>query len=159
MASQLIVDLAGIDMSKVEVPIEEIRKVNPQRYEMEQLHGIFRFDREGNWIVGYRDVRDDEFWVKGHIPGRPLMPGVLIVEAAAQLVTYFYKVALNDDPGRFVGFGGLERVKFRGVVQPGDRLILIGRSIELKSRRATFETQGVVNGKLVFEGVIIGMPV
>ena len=60
---------------------------------------------------------------------------------------------------RFLGFGGINDVKFRGKVVPGDNLILIAKNKELRPRRAIFDTQGVVNGKLVFEGVIIGMVV
>jgi 3-hydroxyacyl-[acyl-carrier-protein] dehydratase len=85
------------------------------------------------------------------------MPGVLMLEAAAQLCTYYYKKITQDE--RFLGFGGIDKVKFRGKVVPGDKLILIAKNIELRSRRAIFDTQGVVDGKLVFEGVIIGMVV
>jgi len=159
MPAKFLVDLTTIDMNTVNLPIEEIRKINMQRFEMEQLSGIHVIDKENAFIVGYRDIGHDEFWVRGHIPGRPIFPGILIIEAAAQLCTYFYKIALNDDPSRFLGFGGIDRVKFRGTVLPGDRLVLIARNTELKSRRATFETQALVKDKLVFEGVIIGMPV
>jgi 3-hydroxyacyl-[acyl-carrier-protein] dehydratase len=77
-------------------------------------------------------------------------------EAAAQLCSFYYKKFTATD--KFVGFGGLDDVKFRGQVAPGDRLIIIARNTELNRRRSTFDVQGVVNGKIVFEGVIIGMP-
>lgn len=157
MAQDLLVDLSALDLNKPVITIEDIRTVIPHRYEMEQLSGIIQFDPEQKIIIGYKDVSSDEFWVRGHIPGRPLMPGVLMLEAAAQLCTYYYKMATKDD--RFLGFGGIDKVKFRGKVVPGDKLILIAKNNELRSRRAVFDTQGVVGGKLVFEAVIIGMVV
>ncbi|NUO09216.1 MAG: beta-hydroxyacyl-ACP dehydratase [Candidatus Brocadia sp.] len=157
MPQDFLIDLDGLNLNKSVVDIEAIRTVIPHRYEMEQLSGILKFDPEHKIIVGYKDISNNEFWVRGHIPGRPLMPGVLMLEAAAQLCTYYYKKVTQDD--RFLGFGGIDQVKFRGKVMPGDKLILIAKSKELRSRRAIFDAQGVVNGKLVFEGVIIGMVV
>lgn len=157
MSQDIFIDLSSLDLNKNAVDIETIRSVNPHRHEMEQLSGIIKFDPEHKIIVGYKDVSDKEFWIRGHIPGRPLMPGVLMLEAAAQLCTYYYKKTTQD--GRFLGFGGVDKVKFRGKVVPGDKLILIAINKELRSRRAIFDTQGVVNGKLVFEGVVIGMVV
>lgn len=158
MPPKLLVNLEEIDLSKVEVGIEGIRKANPQRHEMEQLSGIIRFSPEEGYIVGFKDVAKNEFWIRGHIPGRPIMPGVVMCEAAAQLCSYYYTHALPPGEERFVGFGGMTDVKFRGTVHVGDRLVLIAKNVELKSRRAVFQTQGVVNGRLVFEAVIIGMP-
>jgi 3-hydroxyacyl-[acyl-carrier-protein] dehydratase len=157
MPQEILIDLMSLDLNKPTVNMEAIRSVIPHRYEMEQLSGILKFEPETGIIVGYKDVTNNEFWVRGHIPGRPLMPGVLMLEAAAQLCTYYYKKITQDE--RFLGFGGIDKVKFRGKVVPGDKLILIAKNIELRSRRAIFDTQGVVDGKLVFEGVIIGMVV
>ncbi|HHT9159139.1 MAG: hypothetical protein A2099_00680 [Planctomycetes bacterium GWF2_39_10] len=157
MPQEILIDLSTLDLNKSIVDMNEIRAIIPHRFEMEQINGIIKFDPEQKIIVGYKDVSNNEFWVRGHIPGRPLMPGVLMLEAAAQLCTYYYKKTTQDD--RFLGFGGVDKVKFRGKVVPGDKIILIAKNKELRSRRAVFDTQGVVNGNLVFEGVIIGMVV
>lgn len=157
MAPPLLVDLTTIDLDRVVMPIEEIRRFNPHRYEMEQLTAIAHLDREAGQIVAVRDVRDDEFWVRGHIPGRPLLPGVLMIEAAAQMSSLYYKRVTGD--ARFLGFGGVDAVKFRGQVAPGDRLLLLGQVVEIRGRRAVFDTQGVVEDRLVFEARITGMPI
>lgn len=157
MPQDILIDLNNIDLNKPIIDIEGIRAVVPHRYEMEQLSGIIKYSIEEGIIVGYKDVSNNEFWIKGHVPGRPLMPGVIMLEAAAQLCTYYYKQTTKDE--RFLGFGGVDKVKFRGKVVPGDKLIIIAKNKELRSRRAVFDTQGVVDGKLVFEGIIIGMVV
>ncbi len=157
MAPSLLVDLATVDLDRVVMPIEEIRRLNPHRHEMEQLTAVVHLDADAGQIVAVRDVRDDEFWVRGHIPGRPLLPGVLMIEAAAQMCSVYFK-KVKEDP-RFLGFGGVDAVKFRGQVVPGDRLILLGQAVEIRRRRAVFDTQGVVGNRLVFEARITGMPI
>lgn len=161
MAAPLMVNLDEIDQTKVEYTVEDLRKYLPQRFEFEQVTGIFTLLRDlpEPIAVGYRDIGHDEFWIPGHVPGRPLFPGVLMLEAAAQVSTFMYKVLSGDDPNRFLGFGGLEDVRFRGTVAPGDRLFLLAKMIEARQRRCTFVTQGVVNGKLVFDARVIGVPV
>ncbi|NLW50045.1 MAG: beta-hydroxyacyl-ACP dehydratase [Candidatus Brocadiaceae bacterium] len=156
MPPKPVVDLARVDLARVVAGPEEIRRRNAQRYEMEHLDAICHIDLEEGVIVGYKDVREDEFWVRGHIPGRPLLPGVIMCEAAAQLCSYYYKEAVPADS--FLGFGGLEGVKFRAEVVPGQRLILAARSRDLRPRRAVFDCQGFVDGRMVYEGTIIGMP-
>jgi 3-hydroxyacyl-[acyl-carrier-protein] dehydratase len=157
MAPPLLVDLSKIDLERVLLPIEEIRRVNPHRYEMEQLSGVIHLDPAAGQIVAFKHVRPDEFWVRGHIPGRPLLPGVVMIEAAAQMCSFYYKYVQKDP--RFLGFGGVDGVKFRGQVVPGDRLILLGQVVELRNRRAIFDTQGVVGDRLVFEARITGIPI
>ncbi|NDD27993.1 MAG: beta-hydroxyacyl-ACP dehydratase [Proteobacteria bacterium] len=161
MAAPLMVNLDEIDQTKVEYTVEDLRKYLPQRFEFEQVTGIFTLLRDlpEPIAVGYRDIGHDEFWIPGHVPGRPLFPGVLMLEAAAQVSTFMYKVLSGDDPNRFLGFGGLEDVRFRGTVAPGDRLFLLAKMTEARQRRCTFVTQGVVNGRLVFDARVIGVPV
>jgi 3-hydroxyacyl-[acyl-carrier-protein] dehydratase len=155
MPPEHFIDVSQIDTHKVLVDHAGIYKVNPHRHEFELLDGIFKVDREAGIIVGYRDTRSDEFWVKAHIPGRPIFPGVLMIETAAQLVSYYM---MSENPAKgFLGFGGVTDVKFRGAVTPGDRVIMVGKMVEIRPRRCIGATQAYVNGQLVYEGLIIGM--
>jgi 3-hydroxyacyl-[acyl-carrier-protein] dehydratase len=146
-----------LDCRRVLADKEAIRKVNPQRYEMEHLDAIVLIDPEADLIAGYKDVRDDEFWVRGHMPGYPLLPGVLMCEAAAQLCSY-YMMTQGLGAGDFIGFGGLENVRFRSPVKPGDRLLLIGKGIRLNRRQTVFNVQGFVGSTMVFHADVLGVP-
>ena len=150
-------DVAAIDTSRVLADKDAIRRQLPQRFEMEQLDGIWFVDPQERIIAGYKDVRHDEFWVRGHMPGYPLMPGVLMCEAAAQLVSYFI-ISQHVIAGDFLGFGGLENVRFRSPVHPGTRLVLIGKAVRVNRRQTTFNVQGFIGDTMVFEGDIIGVP-
>lgn len=152
-----LVDPSTIDTSRVLVDREGIRKGNPQRFEMEQLTAILSCDPEQHLIIGYKDIEPDEFWVRGHVPGYPLMPGVLMCEAAAQLASYYCHV-IKIVPDGFLGFGGMEDVRFRGPVRPGDRLILVSKAMKVNRRQTVFESQGFVDNNMVFHGKIIGVP-
>jgi len=155
MPAKMLFDASNIDLTKTIITREEIYEVNPHRHEFMLLDGIIHHDAEGGNIIGYRETRDDEFWVKGHIPGRPLFPGVLMIEAAAQLVSYFV-MKMEPDKG-FLGFGGVTDVKFRGAVVPGDRLLFFGKLLEHRPRRSVGEIQGYVGERQVFQGKITGM--
>jgi len=149
-------DIQTLDCDNVLVDRKEIYKVLPHRYEFERLDAIVHIDIENGLMAGYHDARDDEFWVRGHIPGRPIFPGVLIIETAAQLVSYHVWKATNVEG--FLGFAALDDVKFRGAVEPGQRLLLVGKMIELRPpRRCKGGVQGFVDGRMCFEGVITGM--
>src|SRR5207302_3967727 len=141
MPPPLHLDPSGLDFSRVLAGPDGIRRVNPQRFEMEQLSAIVHVDREQHLVVGYKDVSADEFWVRGHMPGYPLMPGVLMCEAAAQLCSYYISLTRLLE-GDFIGFGGMENVRFRAPVRPGDRLVLMGKALRLNRRQTVFNVQG-----------------
>ncbi|MGE3819858.1 MAG: 3-hydroxyacyl-ACP dehydratase FabZ family protein [Isosphaeraceae bacterium] len=157
MPPAALVDPLTIDTSRVLVDREGIRQFNPERHEMEQLTAIIGFEPDQNLVIGYKDLGPDEFWVRGHMPGFPLMPGVLICEAAAQLASY-YCSAIKLVEGGFLGFGGMEDVRFRGPVRPGDRLVLVCKAVRVNRRQTIFETQGFVDHTMVYHGRIIGVP-
>ena len=156
MPPKLLMQLDSVDTDNIIAGSEEIRQFNPQRYEFEQLDGIIYFDPESKLAAGMKEVGEDEFWVRGHIPGRPLYPGVLMCESAAQLCSYYFKKVTETE--KFLGFGGLDGVKFRGEVKPGDRFIVLAKEVKIGRRRAVFDCQGVVDGRLVFQGKVTGMP-
>ena len=155
MPPKQLFPLSSLDTSRVLATREEVYQVNPHRYEFQQLDGIYLLDVEKGCVAGYKDVGEDEFWVRGHIPGRPVFPGVLMIEAAAQLVSYCVMTRYPDKG--FLGFGGVDSVKFRGVVVPGQRIVMLGEMLEMRPRRCKAATQGFVDGHLVYEGVITGM--
>jgi 3-hydroxyacyl-[acyl-carrier-protein] dehydratase len=151
----MILDFSEYDLGQVIADIEEIRRVNPQRYEMEQLTAICFEDLERRICVGYKDLRPDEFWARGHMPGMPLMPGVLMCEAAAQLSSYTAK--RNHVIEGVVGFGGLEEVRFRGLVRPGERFVIVCQLLKFRRSIVTCKFECFVNQNLVCEGILKGI--
>ena len=157
MASQPIVDPATFITENVAVTKDEILALNAQRDEFEQLDRLIFMDLEEGLAVGIKTQRPDEFWTRGHIPGRPIMPGVLMIEMAAQISSVIYHLKFETGGKKFFGFGGVNHVKFRGSVEPGCDLIMVFKAKALRSRMAVFEAQGFVDGKMVFEGEVTGI--
>ena len=146
------------DLDRVVADIHEIRRWNMQRFEMEQLTAIVYEDPERGACVGYKDVTRDEFWVRGHFPVMPLMPGVLMCEAAAQLSSY-YTQRYNLLDAQLVGFGGMEEVRFREPVVPGDRLVIAVERVRVRPKAMIIcKFQGLVRDNIVVDGIIKGVP-
>jgi 3-hydroxyacyl-[acyl-carrier-protein] dehydratase len=159
MPPPLLFDLSQIDLTgKPVFDKEAIGKQNPQRFEMQHLDGVLWYDKDKFLVLGYKDVTENEFWVRGHIPGRPLMPAVIMVEAAAQLLSFFVKQIYEERA--FIGFTSIDSAKFRSTVEPGQRLYLLGHITKFKKgRKYSASIQGVVDGNMVFETSVSGMAV
>lgn len=153
-----IIHPSEYDLSHVIADIEEIRRWNQQRFQMEQLTAIVLEDHSRGLCVGYKDVTPDEFWVRGHFPVMPVMPGVMMCEAAAQLSSY-YTQKHNLLEASVIGFGGMEDVRFREPVVPGDRLVIAVERVRVRPKAMIVcRFQGIVRDNIVVDGVIKGVP-
>jgi 3-hydroxyacyl-[acyl-carrier-protein] dehydratase len=156
---EFLVDLSKVDFSRPMATLEDIRKVNPQRFEMEQLTAVVSVDETNYLSVGYKDTSKDDFWVRGHFPHLAIMPGVVMLESIAQLcsfVTQKYDLLGSE----IVGFGGLEDVRFRDPVFPGDRFIAMCRLEKVRrGRMIVCSFQGAVHDRLCIEGTLKGVPI
>ena len=155
MATEALFDLSQVDLSHIEMDTEAIEAINPHRGHMRHLDSVIWISPGEHEALGVKHVREDEFWVPGHIPGRPLLPGVLMIEAGAQLSAILYS---NRAPKiRFIGFTRCDEVVFRSQVVPGDTLYLLSQEVNFGTRRFVARTQGIVNDKIAFEAKITGM--
>ena len=157
MASEPFVDPTSLDLSNAAFSKEQVLGLNRQRYEFEQLDKLIELDVEKGFAIGLKRQSPEEFWVRGHIPGRPLMPGVLMIEMAAQVSSLIFHLKFDPEGEKFFGFAGVNNVKFRGGVEPGDDLVMVVKATKLRSRMASFDAQGFVGDKFVFEGEITGI--
>ena len=156
MPPPLLVDLQQLDLDRVCLTKDEIYQRLPHRFEFRLLDGVCMVDLEGQRIVAYADIRVEDWWVRGHVPHRPLLPGVLMLEMAAHASAVLAKLQGNDT---FIGFGGVDNCKFRETVVPPARLYIIGVGVDYRPRRIVSDTQGVMDGKLVFEARITGLTI
>lgn len=157
MANAPLVDLDALDTSTVVFGPEEIAKVCKQRGRFAMLDGVVHYDLEGDTIVGFKDVRSGDWWAEDHIPGRPIFPGVLQIEAAAQLATFDFMHRAAEGPEVFVGFAGLNDTRFRGLVEPDCRLLLAARVHKIRRSMFVYRAQAFVEGKSVMECEILGV--
>jgi beta-hydroxyacyl-ACP dehydratase FabZ len=153
MAATPLFDLNQLDLNRVAVDREGIYSRLPHRHEFMQLDAIVHLDSKAGVAVGLRHIRNDEFWVRGHIPGQPIMPGVLIIESMAQLGGILMAQEL-EHTGKVAVLLSLDKVKFRRAVMPGDQLILEAEAIRVKSRTGHVKCQARVGDAHVAEAII-----
>ena len=155
MAIEPLIDLSTIDLTNIVISADKVGEMNPQAGDMRQLDHIAHVSDDKLTAVGVKKVGKNEFWVAGHIPGRPIYPGVLMIEAAAQISSILYHI--NADANHFMGFTRCDNCSFRGQVLPGDTLALVSIIRKFQRRRFVCDAQGYVDGKFIFEVQITGM--
>jgi len=131
--------------------IVEILNILPHRYPFIMVDKVIDM-HAGEWIKGIKNVTINENFFQGHFPSRPVMPGVLIIEALAQLGAIMAYLAIGDEAkDKLVYFAGVDKVKFRQKVEPGDQLILEAKTIKRKLSMWNMSCTAHVNDKLAVE--------
>jgi 3-hydroxyacyl-[acyl-carrier-protein] dehydratase len=155
-----LIDPRQHPLDRIFMTQEEVMRRNPQRHEFLQVESILHCSLEQNLIVGHRRVRSDEFWVRGHLPGRPLLPGLMMCETLAQVASIHAHLELKLPEHVFMGFGALDKVRFRVAVAPPCDLWVAGRILKASATRPYFSWSGQIlreDGTIVTEGEIVGV--
>jgi beta-hydroxyacyl-ACP dehydratase FabZ len=133
--------------------IDDISQVLPHRYPFIMIDRILKWE-EGKRIVAIKNVSINEAYFQGHFPGQPVMPGVLQVEGMAQAAA-FLLLKKGDNAGKLIYFGGIDKVRFRRPVVPGDQLRFEVEVLKLRGRIGVVKAEAYVGGKLVAEAELI----
>lgn len=131
--------------------IGDIMKVMPHRYPFLLVDRITEFDAEENRIVGYKNVTINEPFFNGHFPEKPIMPGVLILEAMGQTGGLLLLNYGGLQENKLVMFVSMDNIKFRKPVVPGDQLVMEVLMTQRRFNTFTLEAKAFVDDKLVAE--------
>lgn len=134
--------------------INAIQKILPHRYPFLLVDRVISLDLDKK-VVGLKNVSMNEPFFQGHFPGQPVMPGVLIVEAMAQLGGILMLNALDDAETKLAYFMQIKNAKFRKPVVPGDQLVLEAEMLKRKGKIILLKTQALVDNKVVCEAELM----
>ena len=129
---------------------EGIKNIIPQREPFLMIDEVEEYV-PGESATAYKHVSEDEYYFKGHFPGNPIMPGVLIVESLAQTGAVAI-LSMEENKGRNALFGGIDKLRFKKQVVPGDRLKLEVKIIKRKGPIGIGEALATVDGKVAVKG-------
>ncbi len=143
-------------MTQERIDINEIMSIIPHRYPFLLVDRIIEIDLNKS-IVGIKNVTANEPQFTGHFPTRPVMPGVLIIEAMAQLSAVLVAKSMESTDDKEVFFMSIDESKFRKVVEPGDTLTMYAEIIQSRGPVWKFKARSEVDGKVAAEAVFTAM--
>lgn len=138
----------------MEIGIAEILKILPHRYPFLLVDRILEVEK-GKRIVGIKNVTFNEEFFQGHFPGNPVMPGVLIIEAMAQVSAIGLLGVVPEHEKKLLYLSGVDRCKFRRPVLPGDQLRIEAEIVNLKARACKCRASATVEGALCAEAELL----
>lgn len=141
---------------KLPLTILDIQKIIPHRYPFLLVDRVISFE-DGKGAVGIKNVTANESFFNGHFPDQPIMPGVLIIEALAQMGVIYAKMSSmrpEDADSSLVVFSGCESIRFRRQVVPGDTLTLEVEFLKHKFVHWKIQTRALVDGEVAVEGIL-----
>ena len=132
---------------------DQIQELLPQRPPFLLVDEVEELE-PGVRCVAVRTLRDDDFWFAGHFPGNPMMPGVLIVEALAQTAT-IAAASAGEAEGKIGLFAGIDKVRFKRVVKPGDTMRLEAEIVAVHGPVGRAKVKATVDGQLACRGELM----
>jgi 3-hydroxyacyl-[acyl-carrier-protein] dehydratase len=142
------------EKNKKDFNIEEILEILPQRYPFVMIDRITDFI-SGEECTAIKNVSVNEPYFQGHFPGKPIMPGVLILESMAQAGAFLVLYNLEDPLSKGMFFSAVEKSKFRKPIVPGDRIVLKMKLLKFRLGTVRISGKAFVDDKLVAEAILL----
>ena len=146
-------DDAVRDASDVKLDLEQVKAMLPHRPPFLLIDEVMELE-PGRRCVARRTLRGDDMWFAGHFPGNPVMPGVLIVEALAQTAT-IAAASGGAAEGKIGLFAGIDKVRFKRVVKPGDTLVLQAEMLAVHGPVGKCKVLATVDGQMACRGELM----